>query len=78
MENKEQWTKDLTTLGLSDEKDITIKSVTAKYKALAKVKHPDRSGGCKSEFQELVNAYRRLISKLEKEDPERVNHEKEN
>ena len=38
--------------------------VTSKYKRQAKAVHPDR-GGDKEEFQELLNAFRRVIKYLE-------------
>ena len=44
--------------------------MTAKYKSLAKEIHPDRPGGVTSEFQELLNAYRRIIKHLEEKNEE--------
>ena len=39
-----------------------------KYRQLSKEKHPDREGGITSEFQDLQNAYRRIISFIEDRD----------
>ena len=50
-----------------DEQVITKKYITAKYKRLAKITHPDKPGGDKEAFQELLNTYRRLIKYLEEE-----------
>ena len=48
------------------ENKITKRLVTAKYKKLAKLRHPDKDGGDKNAFQELQNAFRRIIAFLEK------------
>ena len=66
---KEQFEKDLETLQIKVEADqvITKKFVTAKYKNLAKSMHPDKPGGEKEAFQELLNAYQRVIKYLEEE-----------
>ena len=44
--------------------------MTAKYKKLAKERHPDKEGGNTGEFQELLNSYRRIIRFLGEENPE--------
>ena len=69
--------KDLETLKIKEDQDISIDYVTAKYKRLAKEIHPDRPGGVTSEFQELLNAYRRIIKYLE-EHPNEQEEEEEN
>ena len=70
MDSKEQMKKDLETLKIDESQDITKQYVTAKYKRLAKEIHPDRPGGVTSDFQELLNAYRRIIKHLEEKDEE--------
>ena len=70
MDSKEQMKKDLETLKIDESQDITKQYVTAKYKKLAKEIHPDRPGGVTSEFQELLNAYRRIIKHIEEKDEE--------
>ena len=44
---------------------LSIRSVNLKFKKLAKVRHPDKPGGTKEDFQMLLNAYRRVIKHLE-------------
>ena len=46
---------------------ITKKYVTLKYKSLAKIMHPDKKGD-KETFQDMKNAYNRIIEYLEKND----------
>ena len=60
-----QLKKDLETLSIETWDNLTIRFVTLKYKRLAKERHPDREGGDKSEFQDLQNAYKRVIAYLE-------------
>ena len=64
----EQLKEDLKTLKIDEDQTLTVKYVTAKYRQLAKEKHPDREGGITSEFQDLQNAYRRIISFIEDRD----------
>ena len=54
-------------MNISDEAVLTVRYVTTRYIKLAKEKHPDKIGGNNSEFQELVNAYRRIIKHIEKD-----------
>ena len=56
---------DLEMLGINKDQELTIRYVTLKYKRLAKVVHPDRAGGDKCKFQEILNAYRRIIRYIE-------------
>ena len=66
MNPKEQLEKDLETLNIKlADQVITKKYVTAKYKNLAKTLHPDKPGGEKEAFQELYNAYKRVIKYVE-------------
>ena len=69
MNTNEQFEKDLETLKIEiiDKCKITKRFVTAKYKRLAKITHPDKPGGVKELFQELLDAYRRVIKYLEEE-----------
>ena len=71
----EQLKKDLVTLMIEEGQALTSKYVTIKYKKLAKDRHPDREGGSTEEFQELQNAYRRVINYIE--ETEGVNLEEE-
>ena len=54
--------KDLATLDIKDETNLTSELVTSKYKKLAKIHHPDKKTGNKEAFQNLHNAYERLSS----------------
>ena len=65
MSFNEQIDKDLETLGIDIAKNITTRYVTSKYKKLARERHPDKQGGSNEAFQELQNAYRRVIKHLE-------------
>ena len=56
---------------------ITVKLVTTKYRKLAKQRHPDREGGSKVEFQDLQNAYKRIIKYLERTQEDPNDYEKE-
>ena len=62
-----QLKEDLKTLGINKYQDLTVKLVTAKYKKLAKEKHPDKEGGTTCDFQALQNAYKRVINFIEEE-----------
>ena len=55
----------LKILQIDQEQNITKRYVTAKYKKLAKVTHPDKYGGNKGEFQQLNQAYKKVIEYLE-------------
>ena len=74
--------KDLELLKIDNVGILTVRYVTSKYKKMAKVAHPDKQGGQKEYFQELQQAYKRLIKHIEttgeigSEDVE-DNHEKE-
>ena len=67
MVNLDNLNKDLETLGISKETTLDIKLVTSQYKKLAKIIHPDRRGNTE-EFQELQNAFKRIIAFIEKQD----------
>ena len=63
-----QLKRDFETLGIEENEDtITVSFVSAKFKQLAKQKHPDKKGGRTVDFQDLQNAYRRIIKHLERE-----------
>ena len=71
---------ELKTLQIDDSETLTIKLVTSKYKKIAKEVHPDRNGGGSSnDFQELLNAYKRVIEYIERSCNElsEVNYEKD-
>ena len=57
--------EDLEVLEIDLSQELTIRYVTSKYKRLAKILHPDRKGGDKCKFQELLNAYRRIVRYIE-------------
>ena len=67
MTNQEQLVKDyeLLEIDINTNENITERYVTLKYKKRARIVHPDKIGGNKSDFQELLNAYRRIIKHLE-------------
>ena len=71
----EQIMKDMKTLRIDNDQTLTTKFVTAKYKQLAKERHPDREGGNTEDFQELQNAYRRMINFIEETEGINVNEE---
>ena len=52
----------LRILGFKDpqEKDMKIKIIAMQYRRMSKIKHPDKPGGVKEEFQELKAAYEKL------------------
>ena len=81
MDSKERLKNDLEILHIEENVTLTIKLVTAKYKRLAKEKHPDREGGKTCDFQELQGAYKRVIKLLENEEnvsvPDEFDYEKE-
>ena len=56
---------DLALLEIDENQELTIRYVTVKYKRLAKVVHPDRVRGDKCKFQEIQNAYKRIINYIE-------------
>ena len=66
IEGKEQIKDDLIVMNIEDEQEITKKYVTAKYRKLVKLKHPDKAGGDKSDFQILQQAYKNIIAFIEK------------
>ena len=65
MSGKEPIKDDLNTMNIDDNQELTKRYVTSKYKKLAKERHPDKEGGTKVAFQELQNAYRRIIQFIE-------------
>ena len=74
----DQLKKDLEVLGIDANNDnVTVKLVTAKFKRQAKQKHPDKKGGTTVDFQDLQNAYRRIIKHLEREHEDLDDFEKE-
>ena len=64
----EQLIKDCETLDIQDIEKLTVRCLTLKYKKLAKQRHPDREGGNTVDFQDLQNAYKRIIKHLEGDD----------
>ena len=52
--------EDLATLGIEAGSELTSSLVSAKYKKLARILHPDKKGGTKEAFQKLKNAFDRL------------------
>ena len=64
----EQIKDDLIIMNVDDSQEITKKFITAKYKKLAKERHPDREGSTNVAFQELQNAYWRIIKFLEEKE----------
>lgn len=65
MAGYDQMKEDLDILEIDENQELANKYVTAKYKKLAKIKHPDRDRGDTEEFQVLSNAYKRIIKYLE-------------
>ena len=65
MQDTVQLLKDCELLQIDGIENPTFKYVTAKYKSMAKQKHPDKPGGTKVEFQDLQNAYKRIIKYIE-------------
>ena len=63
--SQEMIKEDLKTLEIDESQDLNFKYLTAKYKKLAKLRHPDREGGNTEEFQKLSNAYCRFIKYIE-------------
>ena len=79
MSDHSQIQKECDILGIDDIDNITIKFVTAKYKRRAKLVHPDK-GGKDCDFQELQEAYRKVVKYLEnlkKEDFEETDDDQE-
>ena len=82
MSQHNQIKDDLEVLEIDITQELNIRYVTLKYKKLAKVVHPDRKGGDKCKFQELLNAYKKVISYIEdnmknEDDMEEDNFEKD-
>ena len=51
----------LLDIDISSAENLTIREVTLKYKQIAKMVHPDRVGGNKSDFKEILQAFRTVI-----------------
>ena len=64
--NIEHFQNDLETLNMGNVQNVTIDAVKKSFRNLAKTRHPDR-GGTNKLFQELIAAFKRLMSKLENE-----------
>ena len=77
MISNESIKKDLETMEIAETQNLTKGFVTAKYKKLAKVMHPDKPGGNTGEFQELFNAYRRIVKYIEEEINKKCTYEYE-
>ena len=68
---------DLETLQIDERtENITVGFVTAKFKKLAKQRHPDKKGGSNVAFQDLQNAYKRIIKHIEKDQEDLEDYEK--
>ena len=65
MVSKDTIEKELQLLKIDPTKELTIRSVTLKYKEIAKLVHPDRPGGNTNDFQEILIAYRTIIKFIE-------------
>ena len=59
--------EDLKTLEINEEQNLTERFVNAKFKRRARKVHPDKPGGNTQEFQELQNAFKRIIKYLQEE-----------
>ena len=64
----------LKILGLKNpvKTDMKMKIISSQYKKMSLIKHPDKKGGTKEDFQELLAAYEKLgkiISDSPQEDP---------
>ena len=66
MQSNESIKEYLSILQIDNGQVLTKSYVTAKYKKLAKIKHPDKQGGTKCAFQELSEAYKNVIKFIEK------------
>ena len=55
----------LDILQIDQTQNINVRFVTLKYKKLAKMRHPDKLGGTKCDFQKLSEAYKKVIKFLE-------------
>ena len=73
----EELKKDFEALDITNVENLTVRFVTGKYKKLAKQRHPDRLGGSKVDFQNLQNAYKRIIKYLEQTEDAKDDFEKE-
>ena len=62
----------LTIMGLQDQnlKHLKMKTLNSQMRKLALLKHPDKPGGKKEDFQELMNAYENLGKIIEETVPE--------
>ena len=59
--------EDLKTLEINEEQNLTERFVNAKFKRRARKVHPDKPGGNTQEFQELQNAFKRIIKYIQEE-----------
>ena len=60
-----QLRNDLKLLRIDESQKLTERYVRLKYKQMAKETHPDKQGGTKINFQELLDAYRRVVKYVE-------------
>ena len=77
MDHYEQFKDDLKMLEIGEDQNLTKRYVTGKYKKMAKIMHPDK-GGTKNDFQELQNAYNRIIKYIEEHQNKEAYEEEEN
>ena len=78
IDNNEQFKSDLETLDISENQVLTKSYVTSKYKKMAKIVHPDKAGGSTVDFQELKNAYCRIIDYIETNQNKEAYEEEDN
>jgi hypothetical protein len=57
--------QDLATLEIEDGSNLTSRFLTQTFKKLARIHHPDKTGGTKEAFQKLHNAYDRLTAMVD-------------
>ena len=76
----QEYREDLVILEIDfdENENPSIRFVNLKFKKLALIKHPDKPGGTKEEFQVLINAYRRVIKYLEETDSQKANYDEAN
>ena len=51
-------------------KTLKMKTLASQWKKMSLIKHPDKPGGKKEDFQELMNAYENLGKIIEQSSPE--------
>ena len=77
MEKNKQLKDDLKTLDIGENQILTKSYVNSKYKKMAKIVHPDK-GGTDIDFQDLKNAYCRIIEYIENNQEKEAYEEEDN